>query len=275
MERISILGCGWLGLPLATTLLENGYSVRGSTTTLEKIPLLENAGISSFQIELTENIINGSIDLFLAKSNFLIIDIPPKLRGNQSENFVRKIQNIILFIEKSPIEKVIFVSSTSVFPDSIISEKNQNLITEDTKPQPDSESGIQLLEAEKLLFNNSNFKTTVIRFGGLIGENRHPIHFLAGKKDLENPEGPINLIHLHDCIGLILAVLDQNFWNKIIHGVAPHHPTRKEYYTEAAKVLNLPIPTFAEKNLNFGKIISSIHLNNELKYEFINPNLNL
>ena len=31
MTQISILGCGWLGLPLAKALLKNGFSVKGST----------------------------------------------------------------------------------------------------------------------------------------------------------------------------------------------------------------------------------------------------
>jgi 3-hydroxyisobutyrate dehydrogenase-like beta-hydroxyacid dehydrogenase len=30
-ESISILGCGWLGLPLAGELVREGYAVKGST----------------------------------------------------------------------------------------------------------------------------------------------------------------------------------------------------------------------------------------------------
>ena len=36
--QVSILGCGWLGLPLAKSLIEKGFSVNGSTTSVEKIP---------------------------------------------------------------------------------------------------------------------------------------------------------------------------------------------------------------------------------------------
>src|SRR4051812_59143 len=117
MKQISILGCGWLGLPLAKSLLEKGFSVKGSTTSLEKISILENNGIQAFQIELSEIEIKGEINSFLATSEILIIDIPPKLRGISSENFVQKIQNLIPFIEKSKIEKVVFISSTSVYTD--------------------------------------------------------------------------------------------------------------------------------------------------------------
>ncbi|TVQ69093.1 MAG: SDR family NAD(P)-dependent oxidoreductase, partial [Balneolaceae bacterium] len=39
-QRISIMGCGWLGFPLGLRLLEQDHFVRGSTTTKDKIPLL-------------------------------------------------------------------------------------------------------------------------------------------------------------------------------------------------------------------------------------------
>lgn len=266
---ISILGCGWLGFPLAKSLLKKGFLVKGSTTTLEKMSVLENAGINAFQIALSEEEIIGEIDAFLSNSEILIIDIPPKLRGNSNENFVVKIQNLIPFIEKSSVEKVIFVSSTSVYSDAI----SIDLITEKTSPNPDTESGKQLLEAEKILQNNSNFRTTVIRFGGLIGEDRHPIKFLAGKENLENPEAPINLIHQLDCIGIITEILEKNCFGKTFNAVSPFHPTRKVYYSKKALELNLPLPKFDESKPSVGKIISSEKIETVLKYTFQKPEL--
>ena len=65
MTQISILGCGWLGLPLAKALLENGFLVKGSTTSVGKLSVLENLGIQAFQIELSETKIQGEVDSFL------------------------------------------------------------------------------------------------------------------------------------------------------------------------------------------------------------------
>lgn len=271
-NQISILGCGWLGLPLAKSLLENEFSVNGSTTSLEKISVLERNGIQPFQIELSETEIKGEIDSFLATSEILIIDIPPKLRSASSESFVKKIQNLIPFIEKSKIEKVVFISSTSVYAD------NNSVVTEATKPNPNTESGKQLAQAENLLQGNPNFKTTVIRFGGLIGEDRHPIHFLAGRKNIENPEAPINLIHQIDCIGIIEKILRQaqndNWdWNDTFNAVAPYHPTRKAYYTQKAMELHLPLPEFDQTKRSVGKTILSDKLENIFDYKFQNTTL--
>ena len=53
MKQISILGCGWLGLPLAKSLLEKGFSINGSTTSFEKISILDKAGITPFIVSLS------------------------------------------------------------------------------------------------------------------------------------------------------------------------------------------------------------------------------
>ncbi|HQF48667.1 MAG TPA: SDR family NAD(P)-dependent oxidoreductase, partial [Flavobacterium alvei] len=118
MTQISILGCGWLGLPLAKVLLGNRFSVKGSTTSVDKISILENLGIQAYLIVLTPALSKGegdeTIETFLEASKTLIIDVPPKLRGSEKENFVSKIKNVIPFIEKSAVENVLFISSTSV-----------------------------------------------------------------------------------------------------------------------------------------------------------------
>ncbi|MDD5150955.1 MAG: SDR family NAD(P)-dependent oxidoreductase, partial [Flavobacterium sp.] len=223
MTQISILGCGWLGLPLAKALLQNVFSVNGSTTSNEKLSILENSGIQPYLIALESQSISGNIEGFLENSKILIVDIPPKLRGNSNDDFVGKINTLIPFIEKSSIENVFFISSTSVYGD------DNSIVNEETEPHPETESGKQLLLAEQLLQSNSNFKTTILRFGGLIGEDRHPIKFLAGRENLENPKAPINLIHQKDCIGIILEILrqtqnDKSVWNESFNAVAPFHP---------------------------------------------------
>lgn len=265
MKNISILGCGWLGIPLAKALIKKEFSVKGSTTTETKLRFLAENNIEAHLISLEKDEINGDLTRFLKDSTILIIDIPPKLRGINSENFVSKIENIIPFIEQSDVEKVLFVSSTSVYGDT----QEIVTITEESIPNPDTEGGKQLLQVEKLLQNNINFKTTILRFGGLIGENRHPIKFLAGRENLENPEAPVNLIHQEDCIGVILQIIKTNSWNEVFNAATPFHPTRKEYYNQKAIEFNLSIPHFEKNKTSIGKIISSFKILTYLNYTFL------
>jgi nucleoside-diphosphate-sugar epimerase len=262
LKSISILGCGWLGLPLAKNLIQAGISIKGSTTSVEKIDLLRKEGIIPFLIDLKEENVLGNVFDFLYESEILIIDIPPKLRGENKENFVQKIQNLIPFIEASKIKKVLFISSTSVYG------TDNDWVTEETIPNPDTEGGKQLVIVEKILQTNLNFQTTVLRFGGLIGPQRHPIKQMAGKQNIENPEAPVNLIHQEDCINIISKIIEGNHFPEIFNAVAPFHPTKKEYYSQKAVKLNLPLPSFKESTIVSKKIISSLKVEEKLVYTF-------
>lgn len=267
MTQISILGCGWLGLPLAKALLEKGFLINGSTTSEEKILMLKNKGINPFLIRLYSQNVIGEMDRFLDGSTTLIIDIPPKLRGNSSEDFVGKIQNLISHLENSTLKNVLFISSTSVYGE------NNTIISEETTTNPDTEGGRQLVKAEALLQKNSHFKTTILRFGGLIGEDRNPVKFLSGRENIENPEAPINLIHQEDCIGIILKILETDSWNETFNAVTPFHPSREKYYTQKATDLNLIPPKFNSKNTFAGKTVLSDKIETVLKYTFAKTNL--
>jgi len=262
---LSILGCGWLGMPLAESLLK-GYSVNGSTTSEEKIDVLKKKGIDPFYMELTEARTKGETFSFLNGAEVLIIDIPPRLRKNPDSDFVKKMEHFITKIALSSVEKVIFISSTSVFKDDeVFSQYDEASI-----PNGTNSSAKQLQEVERLLQNNANFKTTIIRMGGLLGESRHPVKFLAGLEDIKNPNAPVNLIHQKDCIALIKKVLEKDSYGEIYHGVFPSHPTKKEYYQATAKEMELVLPEFDEFSKPIGKQVSSAITQESLGFKFKN-----
>lgn len=262
MTKISILGCGWLGLPLAQTLIENGLDVCGSTTSKEKITILKKVNIRPFLLALESGHVVGAVEDFLNESAILIIDIPPKLRGDNKESFVGKIETLIPYIEKSTVENVLFISSTSVYGET------NDTITEETEPNPDSESGRQLAIVENLLQSNTHFKTTVLRFGGLVGNDRNPIRFLSGRENIDNPDAPINLIHQEDCIGIILKIIKKNVWGETFNAVTPFHPSRSLYYTQKAAENNLPPPKFNHGKASARKTILSDKVEKMLQYSF-------
>ncbi len=264
-STIGIIGCGWLGLPLAKDLLAENYIVHGSTTSKEKLGDLKKAGIKPFKIVLSEDGIEGRVSDFLSALEILVINIPPKLRGSKSENYVQKIKLLHNEISSSDIQKVIFISSTSVYGDL------GGDVTEDDEPHPATESGKQLLKAENIFRNDSRLQTAIIRFGGLIGPQRHPVSHLAGKKELNNGGNYVNLIHLSDCLGIIKTILTNNYWNETFNGVYPAHPQKMDYYTIQAEKRGLPAPQYASKReKNRGKQIKSRNILTK-NYHFSTP----
>ncbi|PWL39594.1 NAD(P)-dependent oxidoreductase [Flagellimonas aquimarina] len=241
-DTIGVLGCGWLGLPLAKYLITHKYEVYGSTTSEEKVVFLQKEGIRAYQISLSAAGIDGDIKDFLSNIDILIINLPPKLRSGNRESFVEKIKQLYSEIKTSKVLKVIFVSSTAVYGDI------DGDVTESTVPKPSTESGRQLLQCEQLFQQDRDLDTTIVRFGGLIGPNRHPVNMLSKRQNLTNGSNPINLIHLDDCIHMLSTIIANNYWNQIFNGVYPLHITKKEYYTSEALKRGVSLPDYEDSS---------------------------
>ncbi|RYD91554.1 MAG: SDR family oxidoreductase [Sphingobacteriales bacterium] len=248
--QVSVLGCGWLGLPLAKALVQLGHTVKGTTTTPDKLHDLKAVGISPYLLNL-DNASAEGIQAFLQGSEVLIINIPPKLK-TATVTYPDKMQLLLPHIKNSGIASVLFVSSTSVYADAFSFPE----ITEDTPPNSDAENGRQLLQAEQTLQNSPDFKTTIIRPAGLIGNGRHPINQLAGREGIAHPNAPINLISQADVLQVMLAVLAKNTWNEVFNIANPQHPAREAYYTAKAEDAGLALPQFNHAAQSIGKIIN-------------------
>jgi len=262
--KIAILGLGWLGLPLSIALNQEGHEVFGSVTSDSKIRDLKKINSKVSKILLTEKGPIGDLKAFFNQKDILIINIPPGLRRNPNANFVAKIENIIPYIKRSKIKHVLFVSSTSVFAN----KKEFPLITSQTIPDADSIAGKQLARVEALLVQCMSFQTTILRFAGLYGPDRHPATMLSKRTDIKNPNAPVNLIHLNDCIGVIKKIIITNSWGHIYNASYPDHPAKENYYSEICKKLSIPTPDYNFTTPSKGKIIDSSYLVKILSYTF-------
>ncbi|MEO7992062.1 MAG: SDR family oxidoreductase [Chryseolinea sp.] len=263
MKSISILGCGWLGKPLAVELIKSGYQVSGSTTQESKAGELESLGIKPFLIKFDPQLSSGATahrEFF--KADTLIISIPPRRKSGQTDVYLEQMNNAVQEVLKGSISNVLFISSTSVYTDG------DRIVTE-----RDADPTSYLVEAENILRNQTKFKTTVIRFGGLVGPGRNPGRFLAGKRDVQGSNHPVNVIHQQDCIGVIKAIIEQQVWGEVFNACADHHPTRKEFYTRASAVMQLEAPEFLDADVSRNKIVSCDKLKLKLKCHFIHNDL--
>jgi nucleoside-diphosphate-sugar epimerase len=264
MNDISILGCGWLGLPLAEHLIKKGYKVKGSVTSPQKLATLEEKGIQPFLIKITDTEITGEELSGFFASEILVINFPPSRREDILTYHPAQMGLLIEAVKKSSIKHIVFVSSTSVYPDL-----NREVFETDDTAVPPKTSGKALLLVEEML--KKAFSTTVVRFAGLIGYDRQPGRFLAGKKEVENGDAPINVIHQDDCIAIITAIIEQQVWNETFNACSDVHPLRRIFYTKAADKIGLPLPEFKAGNQSF-KIINSDRLKQRLNYSFKYPN---
>lgn len=260
---VSILGCGWYGKALAKELLKKDVTIKGSATSTEKLDGLRAIGINPYVVQVNAGQIKYDADFI--KCDAFVISVPPGLKKGEGAAYLSKIKHIIDAVLQNRIRKVIYISSTGVYGN------HNKTVTENDTPNPDNESGKILLEAENLFRDESDFKTTIIRFGGLVGPGRHPGRFFAGKKDIPNGLAPINMIHLDDCVGIADAIIEQDALGYLFNACSPDHPSKEDFYKDTALKGGYAPPQFLHE-LNTWKIVESCNLKSILNYSFKIPN---
>ncbi|MFB6457022.1 SDR family NAD(P)-dependent oxidoreductase [Chitinophaga sp. Hz27] len=256
---VSILGCGWVGKPLAVHLASIGYKVKGSRTSAEGVAELNVLGIEGYQVKLKENGIEGDNQGFW-DADVIIIDVPPRMQRGENA-FVQEMEFLAKKLESTRIRHVIFVSSTSVYPN--INDK----VYEDCTILPDKPNGLALLKAEKEFLGKPDFYTVVLRYGGLAGYDRLP----NSQKKINDPRAqdtPLNLIHRVDCIGVIERVLEKDIWGEIFNACASGHPLRFSYHCAAATFFNMQRPRRKQPEDDTYKIVTNTKIKHMLGYTF-------
>ncbi|OUT97627.1 MAG: hypothetical protein CBB92_07950 [Flammeovirgaceae bacterium TMED32] len=239
---ISILGCGWLGLPLARQLVQQGHQIKGSTTSQQKMKFMKSIGIAPYLIKLTEKEPQW-VDFL--QTDVLVIVIPLK-EIEPFEDLIKTLPSTV---------KVIYTSSTAVYLPS---------------EEPINEKGAldtqhPLLAIEQVIRNSEN-PSTIIRLAGLFDQRRHPGRWFTNKV-LNNPNGPVNLVHLNDCLGIIEKIITHQVWDEVFNACANEHPSRKDFYSRTSRALGSPPPQINEQK-NSIKIIDNQWIKKKLDFSF-------
>ncbi|TGE24135.1 SDR family NAD(P)-dependent oxidoreductase [Hymenobacter aquaticus] len=267
LPPVAVLGCGWLGLPLAKALVAAGYPVVGSTTTPKQLLTLRDAGITPYLLRLGAEFSATDADTLramLAGVQVLILNIPPSKAG--AGGYPALLRPVGSALAAAGVRHVLFVSSTSVYPD-----EPRRMTEADAVASADAAS--DLLRAEgQFTSTTGQWQTTIVRLSGLIGPQRPPGRFLAGRQDVPNGNAPVNLIHLHDCVGLLTNIIQQQAWGYTFNASANQHLLRREFYPAAAQRLGLAAPVFQPDSAG-GKIIDSSLIRQKLNYQFRHDDL--
>jgi nucleoside-diphosphate-sugar epimerase len=267
IHSVSILGCGWLGLPLGEYLLAEGFLVKGSTTHPEKVPLLAGAGIHPFLLSFAPHPAPGQLSELqeLLNTDILIIAIPPQVEKRGVAFHPEQIRYLVQQLKASPVRKVIYVSSTSVYPE-VNGEVDENALL-----TGHNLVSTAILQAEELV-KGWGGDWVILRCGGLMGYNRIAGKYVAGRKGVTTGSVPVNFVHRDDVVGVIYTVIRQGIQNQVYNVVAPQHPTRREIYARNAHDFGYALPEYAESAVHNNKIVSSHKLLRETGYAFQYPN---
>ena len=265
MKSVAIIGLGWLGLPLARYLKTLGWRVKGSKQSPEDAQKLHQLGIETYPFSLSDEMTSLSDNIRpLFNVDALILTLPPSRFSSQQ--YCEYLAFLANQAKKQGVQHVLFTSSTSVFPDI------SGQFDEGSQPSSETEMGKTLIQAELCLFQSEIAHCDILRLAGLVGKQRHPVKFLAGKRHLKQGNSPVNLAHLEDCIQAITALLMNPNGLRAYHLCAPIHPTRAEYYTKAAVFYDLSIPQFECSDSDPKRIIMADKICRDLGFAYRYPN---
>lgn len=160
------------------------------------------------------------------------------------------------------VGKFIFVSATSIY------QKTNHRLTEVSPLNPNS----SVYAAEQLLQQQHDIDYTIIRFAGLINADRNPTRSLSKKSMsghiFDAGASPVNLIHQHDAVGVIQAVIEQQCWGEIFNACCDQHASRQAFYQQSAQHLGITMPNFTNDNSKPASIIANDKLKRRLSYQF-------
>lgn len=239
VKQIAIVGCGWLGLPLGLTLQQGRHNIVATARSAQRVNALTEQGFIAIQYELGAELQSSHLAPIF-ESDILVLNIPVGRKTATPEVFVQHMLRLIQAAHHSPIQHILFISTTSVYGDI------EQTVTEASPIKPITASAKVNFQIEQMIKKYFSNNATVLRLAGLIGPDRHPAKFLAGRSNLANPEQVVNLIHQQDVIHAIQAILTKQVWGETLLLCASGHPSRKQYYTWAAKQLNLVPPKFKD-----------------------------
>ena len=261
-EKIAILGFGWLGIPLGIHLKKLGYHVIGTTRSEEKKDELHKLGLATIIWDSRKCKEVFEFRSFFENIDYCILNIPPGKLEEISQYALFLTQAISFFPSST---KFIFVSTTSVYPDTI------SYVSEESFIWDENATTNAISFAEKTLHTILGNSLTIIRMAGLIGPNRHPAKFFAGRKTIPNGLDKVNLIHQVDSIQIIQKILEKQRWGEIYNACSSEHPTRSEYYTFSCSKFGFELPDFILEGQ--GKIVDNNKsiMELEMVYHMDNP----
>jgi nucleoside-diphosphate-sugar epimerase len=249
--QIAVVGCGWLGLPLAISLQNSGHNIVATCRSKQKAKELTKLGFDAETFELGDELKHPRLAALFA-SKVLVLNIPVGRKNPKTDHFLQHMQALLKHAAQSQIQNIIFISTTSVYGDDC------GIVTELSPTNPQTQSGQINLAVEAKVREHFADRHTIIRPAGLVGNARHPATYLAGKSGLLNPDNRVNLVHQDDVVCAIQTVIERGIWGQTLHLSALEHPTRAEYYAWAAEKLALNPPNFVKgQGVALGKQIDA------------------
>lgn len=241
-----IVGCGYVGQPLAQFWNQRGDVVFTTTRSTERARQFAHQGFQPLVADVTNP--ESLRDLREVDTAVYAVGYDSESGKTREEVYADGLQNVL---DKLPHScgRLIFVSTTGVFGDA-----EGKTVDETTPCDPARAGGKAFLLAEERLRNHPIWgnRSITLRMAGIYGPGRVPrsSDIREGKPIPAASGGALNLIHVNDAVQAIHLAAEAETFSPL-YIVSDGHPVdRRDYYREVARLLDAPEPTFEEPEPN-------------------------
>ena len=274
--RVLIVGCGYVGLPLGVELIRQGHKVFGLRRSA--VEELKSAGITPLVADITQpETLTG-----LPRDFDWVVNCAASGGGSAEDYrrlYLQGTRILIEWLAAAPPKKFVYTSSTSVY-----GQNDGSLVKEGSPTEPQAETAQVLVETEKVLLEaarTKQFPSVILRVAGIYGPGRgHWFkQFLRDEAKIEGKgERMLNMIHLEDVIGAVMAALKNGRAGEVYNAVDDEPVSQLKFFEWLGGALDKPLPPAvpedAEANRKRGvtnKKVSNRRLKMELGYQFKYP----
>lgn len=232
-----IVGCGYVGRPVAERWLQAGQPVAALTRGGETVESLSALGIRPVVADWLDA--NGQWPLPIEPSCALVAVPHREHERFGQQTHVIGLQNLLARCPR--LKRLVVLSTTGVYH-----QHDGGWVDEQSPTQP-ARIGPQIaLAAEQWLQNNCPEQlATSLRLAGIYGPGRVPLLAkLRSQEPIPVGEGSLNLIHLDDIVTAIVRLLQATPPSRL-YVLSDGQPVeRRQFYLDAARIFQTPPPNF-------------------------------
>jgi nucleoside-diphosphate-sugar epimerase len=240
-QSVLIVGCGFVGLPLAQSFASSGWKTHAITASKTSAASLQHESFAAHAIDIAE----GTEFEDLPERIFdVVIHCASSGRGGAADYarvFLKGVQNLMAHLE---YRRLIFTSSTSVY-----AQTDGSWVDETARAEPMRETGQILRQTEELVIGTGG---AVARLAGLYGPGRcAPLEKLLQGKAVIQGDGTrtMNTLHQLDAAGA-LRFLAGSEGHGLFNVVDNHPVSEMEWFQFVCQRLHKALPSTGPRDLN-------------------------
>ncbi len=245
-----IIGCGYLGRRVAAAWLQAGHSVTALTRSANNAVELSRLGITPVIGDVCDP--KSLVALPVVQSVLFAVGYDRTSGRTQREVYVEGLRHILEQVA-GRCERLIYISSSSVYGQS-----SGEWVDESSQCEPVQPGGQCCLAAEELI--RATFpiledtaavrpRANVLRLSGIYGPGRllsRVESLRAGEPLAGRGDAWLNLIHVDDAAGAVLACEQQGQPGETFLITDDSPLRRDEYYSQLARLVAAPPPMFLD-----------------------------